>query len=102
MNETQLTVVDGILTENSSTLAPVLPVRSGLNHYLNAKVMVYYNSQSSYSDTGRITYLDTHWIELTKENGERLLVPTAAVRILKLLEVNRHTEDAATLLRPVE
>ncbi len=81
--------------ENSS-------VPSRLNHYLNAKVMVYYTSQSPYTDTGHITYLDTHWIELTKENGERLLVPTAAVRILKLLESPRGTDDSATLLRPVE
>ncbi len=77
------------------------PGQSRLQQYLNARVMVYYNSQSSYTDTGRVTYLDPHWLELTKENGERLLMPTFAVRILKLLEPIRQTDDAGTLLRPL-
>ena len=78
------------------------PGPSRLQQYVNARVMVYYNSQSSYTDSGRVTYLDTHWLELTKENGERLLMPTAAVRILKMLEPIRQADDAGTLLRPVE
>lgn len=77
------------------------PGQSRLQHYLNARVMVYYNSQSSYTDSGRLTYMDPQWLELTKDNGERLLIPTAAVRILKLLEPIRQTDDAGTLLRPL-
>lgn len=73
-----------------------------LQQYLDARIMVYYNSQSSYTDTGRVTYLDTHWLELTKDNGERLLMPTAAVRILKMLEPIRQSDDASMLLRPLE
>ena len=75
---------------------------SRLQQYLNARVMVYYNSQSSYTDSGRVTYLDPHWLELTKENGERLLMPTTAVRILKLLEPIRQSDEAGTLLRPLD
>ena len=77
------------------------PDESRLQHYLNARVMVYYNSQSSYTDSGRLTYMDPQWLELTKDNGERLLIPTVAVRILKLLEPIRQTDDAGTLLRPL-
>jgi len=73
-----------------------------LQQYLNARVMVYYNSQSSYSDSGRMTYLDPSWLELTKENGERLLIPSSAIRIIKMVEPARLTDDAGTLLRPVE
>ncbi len=80
--------------------APSGPNR--LQQYLNARVMVYYNSQSSYTDSGRVTYLDPYWLELTKENGERLLMPTIAVRIIKLLDPVRQTDDAGTLLRPLE
>jgi hypothetical protein len=75
---------------------------SRLQQYLNAKVMVYYNSQSSYTDSGRVTYLDPSWLELTKENGERLLIPIMAVRLVKILEALRQTDDAGTLLRPLE
>ena len=75
--------------------------QSRLQQYINARVMVYYNSQSSYTDSGRVSYLDTHWLELTKDNGERLLMPTAAVRILKMLEPIRSTEDSDMLLRPL-
>ncbi len=75
---------------------------SRLEQYLNARVMVYYNSQSSYTDSGRVTYLDPSWLELTKENGERLLIPTAAVRIVKMLDPIRQKDDAGTLLRPLD
>ena len=74
---------------------------SRLQQYLNARIMVYYNSQSSYTDTGRVTYLDPHWLELTKDNGERLLMPTTAVRILKLLDPIQQRDDAGMLLRPL-
>lgn len=73
-----------------------------LQQYLNARVMVYYNSQSSYTDSGRVTYLDAHWLELTKDNGERLLMPTLAVRIVKMLEPPRTQDDSGMLLRPHE
>ena len=77
------------------------PGQSRLQQYLHARVMVYYNSQSSYTDSGRLTYMDPLWMELTKDNGERLLIPIAALRILKLLEPSRQTDDAGTLLRPL-
>ena len=75
---------------------------SRLQQYLNARVMVYYNSQSSYTDSGRVTYLDPSWMELTKENGERLLIPMAAVRLVKMLDPNRQSDDAGTLLRAAD
>jgi hypothetical protein len=73
-----------------------------LARYHNARVQVYYNQQSGVSDTGRITYMDGTWVELTKDSGERLLVPVMSVRIIKLLETARPEGDAAILLRPAE
>ena len=64
-------------------------------------VTLYYNV-SSYSDNGRITYIDTHWVELTKENGERLLCPVNSVRLVKLLEYPKRNPDSEILLRPVD
>ena len=74
---------------------------SRLGDYAGAMVTLYYNV-SSYSDNGRITYLDTHWIELTKDNGERLLSPVNSVRLVKLLENPKRDPDAEILLRPVD
>jgi hypothetical protein len=70
-----------------------------LRHYQNAKVTVHYSPQS-YTDTGIVTYMDATWIELTKDNGERLLIPIVAIRLIKLLDVTKREGDAAVLLRP--
>lgn len=71
-----------------------------LNYYLNARVNVHY--ENSYTDQGTVTYLDNHWIELTKDNGEHLLIPTSAIRIIKLIETSKRESDAEILLRPYE
>lgn len=71
-----------------------------LSHYLSARVNIHY--ENSYSDQGTVTYLDNHWVELTKDNGERLLIPTSAIRIIKLMEPARREADADMLLRPYE
>jgi len=41
-------------------------------------------------------------VELTKDNGERLLVPICSIHIMKLLEAAKWEGDAAILLRPSE
>jgi hypothetical protein len=71
-----------------------------LQSYLNARVSVYY--ENSYTDTGAITYIDNAWVELWKDNGEVLLIPTSAIRIIKILERARQNADAEILLRPYE
>ena len=68
--------------------------------YLNARVTVNYGGQAvGYSDTGVLTHLDAVWVEVTKDKGDRLLIPVASIRHIKLLEVPRHAADAGTLLR---
>jgi hypothetical protein len=76
------------------------PIPTRLRHYLGARVTVYY--ENTYTDQGNVAYLDDHWLELTKDNGERLLIPTSAVRLIKLLEASKQHGDADILLRPVE
>lgn len=77
------------------------PLPPRLMRYVGSKVTLYYNSSTGYSDSGSVTYLDENWIELTKDNGEQLLVPVVAVRLLKLIEAPQ-TGDAGILLRPAE
>jgi hypothetical protein len=74
---------------------------SRLRDYQSARVTIHYATQT-YNDTGTITYMDDNWIELTKDNGERLLVPVIAIRIIKLLEAPKLEGEAAILLRPAE
>ncbi len=74
---------------------------SRLADYFGALVTLYYNV-SGYSDNGRITHIEEHWIELTKDNAERLLIPVNSVRLIKLLEHPKRDPDAEILLRPVD
>ena len=68
--------------------------------YLNARVTVNYGGQAvGYSDTGILTHLDGVWVEVTKDKGERLLIPVASIRHIKLLDPPKAAGDAGTLLR---
>jgi hypothetical protein len=70
-----------------------------LHDYLDAKVTVYY-AMGAYQDTGRVTLMNEHWVELTKDNGQRLLMPHVAIRILSLQEPAKKRGEAGVLLRP--
>lgn len=73
-----------------------------LARYQQARITVHYNHQSGYSDTGTVTFIDDHWVELTKDNAERLLIPVVSIRIIKLLSAARLEGEAGSLLRPLE
>ena len=68
-----------------------------LKRYQNARVTVYYHN--GVSDTGWVTYFETHWIEIAKDANETLLIPSSAIRLVKLLEKPKGDSDAAMLLR---
>ena len=71
-----------------------------LEQYLNARVTVQYGGQAlGFSDTGTVSYMDPTWVELTKEKGERLLIPVVSIRHIKLLETPKLAGDSGTLLR---
>ena len=75
---------------------------SVLGDYLRAYVAVYYVGTSGLADNGRVTYMDDTWIELSKENHDRLLIPVQSIRLIKLLEPGKPQGEAGTLLRPAE
>lgn len=78
------------------------PLSEHLWRYQSIRVSVYYLNQSNISDTGTITYMDDLWVELTKNNKERLLIPINAIRLIKALEELCSEGDEKILLRPVE
>jgi hypothetical protein len=75
--------------------------QSRLAQYLNARVTVQYGGQAlGFSDTGLLSYMDPVWVEVTKDKGERLLIPVVSIRHIKLLDQPKAAGDSATLLRP--
>ena len=39
------------------------------------------------TDTGTLVAMESNWIQLAKDNGEMLLFPFTAIRVIKLLDV---------------
>jgi hypothetical protein len=39
------------------------------------------------TDTGTLVEMEGNWIQLAKDNGEMLLFPATAIRVIKLLDV---------------
>jgi hypothetical protein len=39
------------------------------------------------TDTGTLVAMESNWIQLAKDNGEMLLFPSTAIRVIKLLDV---------------
>ena len=71
-----------------------------LNQYRNARVTVQYGGQAlGFSDTGILSYMDAVWVEVTKDKGERLLIPVASIRHIKLLETPKLHGESGSLLR---
>jgi hypothetical protein len=84
---------------DSDTSAPYFPDR--LAHYQDARINIHY-TDNQHTDVGRLLYRDHTWIELLKDNGEHLLIPVMAIRIIKLLQPAQTTADANILLRAAE
>lgn len=78
-------------------------ITSRIGQYQNARVTVQYGGAAlGMSDTGTVTYMDDVWVEVTKERGQRLLIPVASICHIKLLDAPKPKGDATTLLRPVD
>ena len=44
------------------------------------------------SDTGTLLRVADGWIQLVKDNGEMILIPSTAIRIVKLLDMAHRTQ----------
>ena len=84
---------------DSDTSANYFPAR--LAHYQNARINIHY-TDNQHTDVGRLLYFDQTWIELLKDNGEHLLIPVMAIRIIKLLQPAQAGADAKMLLRAAD
>jgi hypothetical protein len=49
-----------------------------------------YNEERS--DAGTLVNMGDGWLQLVKDNGEMILIPSTAIRIVKLLEMTKRVE----------
>ena len=76
------------------------PASLRIRQYMNARVTVSYGGQAvGFTDTGSLTYMDDVWVEITKEKGERLLVPIVSIRHIKLIDPPSLAGESGSLLR---
>ena len=87
------------MNNNTMTSDNSFPPR--LTHYQDARVNIHY-TDNQHTDVGRLLYYDHTWIELLKDNGEHLLIPIMAIRIIKLLQPAQPSADANMLLRAAD
>ena len=52
------------------------------------------------SDTGTLTKIGDGWLHLAKDNGEAVLIPSSAIRIVKLLDMTRTVQAADASAAP--
>jgi len=72
-----------------------------LDQYVGWEVQVrYLLDGSGYVDQGQLVAHSDGWIEIVKKAGERLLIPSTAIRIVKLIVAP--DTDSMRLLRPAD
>lgn len=53
------------------------------------------------TDTGTLVAMEANWIQLAKDNGEMLLFPSTAIRVIKLLDVEPPLTAVKEDIRPL-
>ena len=63
-----------------------------LNSFIGQRVTVItLQGSEERTDPGTVLHISDVWVQLVKDNGEMILVPTAAIRIIKLLDMTQTT-----------
>ncbi|MEP6757406.1 MAG: hypothetical protein ABJA67_18030 [Chthonomonadales bacterium] len=70
-----------------------------LRKLLGQEIEVHYLNQG-FKDKGHLTQIDDNWIEIYTGTGEHLLIPSCAVRLVKVLAKKDAPENK--LLRPAK
>ena len=73
--------------------------KNWIETFVGAEVELHYFSQN-FKDRGELAHVDENWIEMYTALGEHLLIPTTAVRIIKL--IGKKNTPEKTLLRPAK
>ena len=73
--------------------------KSWIETFVGVEVELHYSSQN-FKDRGELVHVDENWIEMYTALGEHLLIPTTAIRIIKL--IGKKNTPEKTLLRPAK
>jgi hypothetical protein len=73
---------------------------SWLDNFIGQRVTAVTGADNDRPETGELLALGEGWMQLAKDNGEVLLIPSTAIRIVKLLDMTR-TVPAIDMTQPV-
>ena len=74
--------------------------RTWVSDFIGQRVTAITGFGEEKSETGRLLALGDGWLQIEKDNGELLLIPSTAIRIVKLLDMTR-TTPAAEMGQPM-
>jgi hypothetical protein len=75
---------------NTYTLCLEAHLMSSLSTTFNGRhvtILSSVNGAQERTDTGTLVEVEGNWVQLAKDNGEMLLFPSTAIRVIKLLDV---------------
>lgn len=62
---------------------------SWLDNFIGQRITAVTGSGEDRPETGELLALGEGWMQVAKDNGEVLLIPSTAIRIVKLLDMTR-------------
>jgi len=65
--------------------------RNWLSDFIGQRVTAITGFGEEKSETGALLAMGDGWLQIEKDNGELLLIPSSAIRIVKLLDMTRTT-----------
>lgn len=65
--------------------------RNWLSDFVGQRVTAITGFGEEKTETGELLALGDGWLQIEKDNGELLLIPSSAIRIVKLLDMTRTT-----------
>ena len=74
--------------------------RTWLSDFIGQRVTAITGFGEEKSETGELLALGDGWLQIEKDNGELLLIPSTAIRIVKLLNMTR-TTSAVEVRQPI-
>ncbi len=69
--------------------------KTWLQDFLGQRISAVTGHHEDKSEAGTLLAMGDGWLQLEKDNGELLLIPFTAIRILKLLDMTRTTPAIA-------
>lgn len=78
--------------EENTQAEPETKPEHWLNSFQGQRVtIITLQGSEERTDPGELIRISDGWVQLVKDNGEMILVPTTAIRIIKLLDMTQTT-----------